>query len=308
MGEKDITENVLFNFNDVFADIFNGLFFNGEQVILPKDLKDIPGISSYMYQGKTHQQVRDVTKLWEPENIRLCLFGIENQTNADPDIALRVMGYDGAAYRSQLLKPAQKERYPVISIVLFFGNGNWNCPKSLKERLNIPKKLEPFVNDYRVHVFEIPNLEKEQVKNFRSDFRIVADYFVQVRSNGTYSGSDDELNHVWEVLQLLKALTNDERFLDVELDAIKQGGCSMYSVIDQWIATGESKGIKIGEANGIKIGEANGIKIGEANGIKIGEANGENRMAEKVQRNIQTLLENRQITEETAALLRSITL
>lgn len=70
----------------------------------------------------------------------------------------------------------------------------------------------------------------------------------------------------------------------------------MYSVIDQWIATGEANGIKIGEANGIK------------NGIKIGEANGENRMAEKVQRNIQTLLENRQITEETAALLRSITL
>ena len=78
----------------------------------------------------------------------------------------------------------------------------------------------------------------------------------------------------------------------------------MYSVIDRWIAAGEANGIKIGEA----IGEANGIKIGEANGIKIGEANGENRMEEKVQRNIRALLENRQITEETAALLRSITL
>ena len=35
MGEKDITEKILADYNDVFADIMNGLLFAGEQRILP---------------------------------------------------------------------------------------------------------------------------------------------------------------------------------------------------------------------------------------------------------------------------------
>ena len=33
MAEKDMTEKTLEAFNDVFADIINGLLFNGEQVL-----------------------------------------------------------------------------------------------------------------------------------------------------------------------------------------------------------------------------------------------------------------------------------
>ena len=35
MGQKDITEKLLEDYNDVFADIINGLIFKGEQRILP---------------------------------------------------------------------------------------------------------------------------------------------------------------------------------------------------------------------------------------------------------------------------------
>ena len=38
MGQTDITEKILEDYNDVFADIINGLIFNGEQRILP-DIK-----------------------------------------------------------------------------------------------------------------------------------------------------------------------------------------------------------------------------------------------------------------------------
>lgn len=34
------------------------------------------------------------------------------------------------------------------------------------------------VNDYRINLFEIAYLSNEQVNLFKSDFRIVADYFV----------------------------------------------------------------------------------------------------------------------------------
>ena len=36
MGQKDITEKVLEDYNDVFADIINGLLFDGVQEIKPE--------------------------------------------------------------------------------------------------------------------------------------------------------------------------------------------------------------------------------------------------------------------------------
>ena len=64
----------------------------------------------------------------------------------------------------------------MVTLVLYFGHKtHWNKPLSLKERLDIPPKLEPFVSDYKINLFEIAYLTHEQVKLFHSDFRIVAD-------------------------------------------------------------------------------------------------------------------------------------
>ena len=38
MGQKDTTEKLLMDYNDVFADIVNGLLCKGEQVVQPCDL------------------------------------------------------------------------------------------------------------------------------------------------------------------------------------------------------------------------------------------------------------------------------
>lgn len=38
MGQKDITEKLLADYDDVFADIVNGLLFQGKAVIRPDDL------------------------------------------------------------------------------------------------------------------------------------------------------------------------------------------------------------------------------------------------------------------------------
>lgn len=40
MGDKDIAEKMLESYNDVFADIVNGLVFDGEQIIKEDELTD----------------------------------------------------------------------------------------------------------------------------------------------------------------------------------------------------------------------------------------------------------------------------
>lgn len=176
----------------------------------------------------------------------MACIGFENQTASDPDMPLRVMGYDGAEYRAQLLGENDSgNRYPVVTLVLYFGHEKpWNGPLSLKERLNIPAEFEPYVNDYKINLFQIAYLTREQVELFQSDFKVVADYFVQKRENGDYVPSSQELTHVQETLQLLSIMTNDNRFeeaYNTTTDSKKGGTRNMCEVLDKVENKGENK-------------------------------------------------------------------
>ncbi|MBQ8093612.1 MAG: hypothetical protein IJ242_08570 [Clostridia bacterium] len=48
---------------------------------------------------------------------------------------------------------------------------------------------------------------------FKSDFRIVADYFVQIRKTGQYKGTTDTIKHIYDTLKLLSVMKNDDRYI-----------------------------------------------------------------------------------------------
>lgn len=245
MAGKDATEKILESYNDVFSDIVNVLLFQGKQVLTADELEEEAPRTYYKADGKLHEIERDIAKRWKNGNIRVACIGFENQTAADPDMPLRVIGYDGAEYRAQLLaeNPASR-RYPVVTLVLYFGYERpWNGPLSLKERMDIPEELEAYVNDYRINLFQIAYLTQEQVQNFQSDFRIVADYFVQKREKGDYVPSTQEITHVQETLQLLSVMTNDRRFEEIynERNRVEGGLHNMCDVLDRAVNKGEDQ-------------------------------------------------------------------
>ena len=172
---------------------------------------------------------------------------------------LRVIGYDGAAYRAQLF---QESRYPVLTLVLFFGSGHWGKNRTLYDTFEIPEKLKPFINDYRINVFEIAHLTDEQINHFHSDFRVVADYFAHKRQNPDYRPSNPEaFKHVDELLKLLSAITHDERFVET-LQAKGGKPKNMCEVLDRVEAKGKEEGMKEGKEVGLKEGIKEGIKEG----------------------------------------------
>ena len=182
MAEKDITEKMLEAYNDVFADIVNVLLFDGKREVGEDELADAVTRSAFKADGKIHEQERDVAKFWEKENVRISLYGLENQSRPDRDMPLRLASYDGAGYKAQMLDDTRKERYPVVSLVLHFGMEKWNEPLTLKECLNIPDELEGYVNDYKMNLYQIAYLTEKQVNMFQSDFKVVAEYFTQKRT------------------------------------------------------------------------------------------------------------------------------
>lgn len=139
MGQKDMTEKLLEDYNDVFADILNVLLFEGKQIIRPETLQETKAKSQYKADdAELHEMERDVVKLWQEGNVSFALCGIENQTQAEKGMPLRILNYDGASYRSQLLKGKSGSYYPVLTIILYFGKAHWNQPKTLKKVMHIP--------------------------------------------------------------------------------------------------------------------------------------------------------------------------
>lgn len=265
MAEKDAAEKILESYNDVFADIVNVLLFNGRQVIAADELEDQAPRAYYKADGKVRELERDVAKRWRRGNIRVACIGVENQTQTDPDMPLRVMGYDGAEYRAQLTEHAAGSRYPVVTLVLYFGHQkHWDKPLSLKERLSYPPEFEPFVSDYKINLFEIAYLTHEQVELFQSDFRIVADYFVQKREKGDYEPDPRQIRHVQETLQLLSVMTKDHRFEEAYNNDREGGPHTMCEVLDKVESRGVERGLRQGMQKGIQQGMQEGLREGEA--------------------------------------------
>lgn len=273
MAQKDLCEKSLMAYNDVFADIVNGLLFKGRKVIREDDLVDIDSESRFKDGQRIHEQRRDVVKLWRNGKIKICIFGLENQTKVDLDMPLRIIGYDGVNYRSQL---EESGRYPVVTLVLYFGIQRWKS-RNLLSRLEIPCELRDYVNDYKINVFEIAWLEPKQLELFTSDFRIVADFFVQKRLNKKYIPSKDTIRHVDEILGAMAVLTGDRGYEMMQRKFEReesQGGTSMCEVLKEWHDNGYNEGIDFGRTQGIELGRTQGIELGTRRGIELGTKQG----------------------------------
>jgi len=223
MTEKDISEKKLEDYEDVFADIVNVLFLGGKEIVLPDNLVDVRIDSDYRdEQDALREQRRDVIKKWVKGNINLAMIGIENQSKPEKYMTARIIGYDGASYKSQAIDYSEAEKdhkkpvAPVLTFVLYYGQEHWNYPTNLKDELVVPDIFDEFVNDYKIKVFEISWLSPEQVSMFKSDFRIVANFFVKKRLNPNYIPDDPtEIKHVDAILKLISVMSGDRRYIEI---------------------------------------------------------------------------------------------
>ena len=255
MGEKDIAEKNLEALNDVFADIVNVLLFNGNRLMKENELEADTKDSQFKADGQLHEQERDVSKLWKNGEVRISIIGFENQTVQDYKMPLRVISYDGASYKKQLLDADLKKNYPVATLVLYFGyKEHWTVPKNLYSCFTVPKELKPYVNDYMINVFEIAFLDEKTINMFQSDFKFVAQYFRAKRLNNNYIPTTEEIKHADELTKMFTALTGDKYFEMAYNEAIlnKQGGITMCDIVQGFVNEGRIEGRNEGKAELVK--------------------------------------------------------
>jgi len=222
MAEKDITQKLLFDIKEVFADIINGIVFQGQQVVKPDELENARTESQLKMADGIHEQERDVAKRWLRHGVSIALLGLENQTTADREMPFRVMGYDGANYKEQVVRRAAARRknepmspfYPVLTLVLYFGPEHWNGPRTLKECLpkGLPAEIEALIPDYPIHVVEVAFFTDEELNRFHSDFRSLAEFIRYNRTGDESKLPTMKVTYAEELFKALKAFLNKEDY------------------------------------------------------------------------------------------------
>lgn len=153
------TEEVIMEYlsqPDIIADLFNGYVFCGEQIIKPDMLKEVDSKARLLFEDgkgkkntyevikKERDIVREVTV--NDKKLRLMICGVEQQTNVDYSMPLRVLAYDTLEYLKQAKQIEQEHKrnkdvsgkeflsmftkddklIPTITIVFYTGKERWD--------------------------------------------------------------------------------------------------------------------------------------------------------------------------------------
>lgn len=254
MGQKDLASKLFERRAEIYADIINAFVYEGEQVVRSENLRSAAVES--IYEGKygtLRNQYNDVSK-YEICNGEIKLrYTLENQINPDYRMLLRKAGYEGAAYREQY---DQNEVYPLITLVLYWGRGNW-CPSpdmhSYFGKKRIHEKAWRYIDNIKNHVYFMRNLPQKVRQRFRSDMRIVADYLAEGKD---YEPTEQVIRYIDDVMRLLYELTGDVEFINriAELQDRQEKGekITMCEVIDKFVERGRVQGIREGMQQGMQ--------------------------------------------------------
>ena len=213
MGTKDTNQKRLEDYEDIFADISNVLLYDGEDVIKENELETVTAKDTYTVEQQIHEVERDVAKRWRHHSLHISLIGLENQTDPDYKMPMRVICYDGASYRAQLNAEESKKTYPVITLVLYMGTEKrWTAPKQLTDCFKYDGRLSKFISNYKINVVELAWLSDEQIMKFKTEFRNFVELLRDTRLGRKPQYSPIQLKHVHELLQLMRVMSGNDEY------------------------------------------------------------------------------------------------
>ena len=268
--QKDIAKKKLQEHPDVFADIFNNLVFFGREFVNPSELTLIPTASRHSdAKGELRERTRDILMQDNRSGVLYLLLGLGNQDYIDNTMPLRCMGYDFAAYDKQVkdymdenrqkgnsayLRKIHKEQKlaPVITLVTYYGQEEWDAPKDIYEMLNMPDEWKQgentFIHNYPMNFVHMGKLPDEVRERFTSDVRLLVEYLAcrddLEKLKKLTKDMNQKISHPEDLLDALSTVA-DKRYLeikDVIINKPEKEELTMCVLVDELEKTGKAKG------------------------------------------------------------------
>lgn len=279
---KSVVEQKLLEYPDVFADVYNAYCFGGESILKEEELEPMMAVAyTRNVDNEVRGRLRDVRKkclLFSGRYPVICQ--IENQTDIDNTMPVRIMGYEYAAYEEQIDKYqdenkknlrdagsrklfADQKLAPVITLVLNFGDQSWRKPTCTYDMVEWPEDilehLKQCVVNYPIRVVDVAHLNEDLRKVLKSDFRIVAEYLAckgNIEKWEEFLKENHPIRHVEALLDVLGALSKNEMYYalleSIQKKEIEKEDWNMCYVIDEYMRRGMEKGIEKGMEKGME--------------------------------------------------------
>lgn len=200
MGDANVAVNQWLSDDRRFADLFNGVLFDGKEVVRPEDLEPLDREADVLVtdkRGKTKgvQRYRDVVKRWK-KGAALAILACESQKKVHYAMPVRNMLYDSLSYAGQIREMWKQrsggkeegpsfltqEEYlsrfrkgdricPVITIVFYYDLREWDGATDLYEMFQIEETevWRKFLPNHRINLVDAGNVQ--DLKVFRSDLQ-----------------------------------------------------------------------------------------------------------------------------------------
>ena len=95
VSEKDRVSKWFFRDNERYADLLNGLIYDGNQIIKADDLEEVNvELNERIKTQISEERRRDLLKQCKKNGVVYALYGAEMQSTVDETMPLRVMNYD----------------------------------------------------------------------------------------------------------------------------------------------------------------------------------------------------------------------
>ena len=172
---------------------------------------------------------RDVIKIAKRyHGVEYAILAVENQEGIHYGMPVRVMGYDYYTYNKQYqdrrtyyrqnnIKLEENEfisgirktdRFlPVVTLVLYYGEEDWDGPTSLHDMLDIPEEIRAYVGDYPVNIIQV----KESKLKFHNQSNV--DLFKVLSILYDRSKTKEQRNEELRQYEANRAI--DEKVIDV---------------------------------------------------------------------------------------------
>ena len=314
MGMPDVAVKNWLSKKSRFADFFNGIIFNGKQVILPHELTEMKSEADFIVTDKSKykkdksvQRYRDITMSWKSD-IVLMILACEVQDKVHYAMPVRNMLYDSLSYIEQMkiiwneLSDEDKKNvtndeffsrfrkedklHPVITLVFYYGTNEWDGNNDIYDMFDIPHDeyigtLLRYVSNYRINLIEPMKFTDAEASSFKTDLQMIM---------GMLRYRQDKEKMIEYVNRHKKFFGSVDRETTHAIGAVLHSK-KLVTIIEN-AKTDEKKegddvckalddlyndGVAKGEIIGITKGEIIGITKGEIIGIAKGEIKGESK-------------------------------
>lgn len=313
MGQQDLYQSDFYEDKGRFADVFNGVLFGGKEVMKPEELETEDSVIVGMPKKRNlKKRICDKIRRWKGRYVSIMV--LENQSYVDYRMVLRVMeseviGYDKQRRESYQRKRSQGVKFssdeylsrmkkgqkyiPIITLVLYVGKEKlWDGSRSLYEMLEIDEEIKPFVNDFKLNLFDYHDYKDFSM--FKTENRLLFEMLANAKDKKRMLGILKRHNHLGEVDEVsARAILG---VLNVKIDITKilkkdENGREVYDMCQAFEDYKED-------------GRKLGLKQGRREGKKEGKKEGELMMALK---NVKNLMMKQQLPFEEAANILGIT-